>query len=245
MYISGVHASGLVSKGMSGSSVGEIQTKLQQLGYFNHEVTGYFGPITEEAVRNFQRDQKIQVDGIVGPETIGRLANATRVTTSRSSSSGRYGAIPWFGEAENIFSIGTIATVTDVVTGKSFNVKRTYGYNHADTETLTLEDTNTLKEIYGGVWSWERRAIIVQIGEHKIAASMTGMPHAGRDDKPMNATASNRSGGYGYGTNLDTVKGNGMDGHFDIHFLNSRTHGTNRVDAAHQARIQEAARALN
>jgi peptidoglycan hydrolase-like protein with peptidoglycan-binding domain len=230
---------------MEGAAVSEIQTKLKQLGYFNCEVTGYFGSITEDAVRNFQKDQGIQVDGIVGPETMRYLNNATRVTTSRGSSSGRSSAIPWYGEAENIFSIGTIAIITDIATGKSFKAQRTYGYNHSDTEPLTLEDTNVLKEIYGGSWSWDRRAIIVQIDDYKIAASMAGMPHAGRDDKPTNALVSNRSGGYGYGTNLDTINGNGMDGHFDIHFYNSRTHGTNKVDANHQAKIQEAARALD
>jgi hypothetical protein len=153
-------------------------------------------------------------------------------------------ALPWFGQAENIFSIGTVATVTDVATGLKFKLKRTYGYNHADCETLRLKDTEILKQIYGGQWSWERRAVIVEINGQKIAASITGMPHAGRDDQPANIQVSNRSKGYGYGYNLDAVKGNGMDGHIDIHFLGSKTHGTNRVDPQHQAKVKEAAAAI-
>ena len=31
--------------------------------------TGYFGTLTERAVKRFQRDMHIQVDGVVGPET--------------------------------------------------------------------------------------------------------------------------------------------------------------------------------
>jgi hypothetical protein len=34
-----------------------------------------------------------------------------------------------------------------------------------------------------------------------------------------------------------------MSGVFDVHFLNSRTHGTNKVNAAHQKAIKEAAAA--
>lgn len=37
--------------------------------------TGIFGPQTEQAVRDFQRQHKLTVDGIVGDQTIGRLFN--------------------------------------------------------------------------------------------------------------------------------------------------------------------------
>lgn len=148
--------------------------------------------------------------------------------------------IPWFGEGENIFSIGTVATVIDVDTGVSFKVQRTYGYNHADVETLTLEDTDKLKAIAGGSWNWIRRAIILEIGEYRIAASIAPMPHAGRDDMPANIYVSDRSQGYGYGANLDTIKGNGIDGHMDIHLYGSRTHSSNSVNSDHQAMIQKA-----
>jgi len=32
-----------------------------------------------------------------------------------------------------------------------------------------------------------------------------------------------------------------MNGVFDVHFLNSKTHGTNRVDENHQKAVREAA----
>lgn len=47
--------------------------------------------------------------------------------------------------------------------------------------------------------------------------------------------------GYGQGINLDEVKDNNFDGHFDLHFLNSKTHATNRINPLHQASIKEAA----
>jgi spore germination protein YaaH len=59
----------LIRYGMSGGAVAELQTKLAALGYFEHEVTGYFGEITRDAVLRFQQDHGLAVDGIVGPET--------------------------------------------------------------------------------------------------------------------------------------------------------------------------------
>ena len=41
------------------------------------------------------------------------------------------------------------------------------------------------------------------------------------------------------------INENNMDGHTCIHFLNSRTHGTDRVDEAHQAAVAEAYRKRN
>lgn len=150
------------------------------------------------------------------------------------------GALDWFRDVRYIWERGVNATVTDVETGLSFRVKRTYGTNHADVEPLTSEDTATIKKIWGG-FSWDRRAVVVQIGEYTIAASMTAMPHAGVDSKPANQYVSNRSAGYGRGINLDTVKNNGCSGHMDIHFKNSRTHTTNRTLESQQNMVRKAA----
>ena len=38
-----------------------IQQRLKDLGYFNAEVTGYYGSITREAVRKFQADYRFSV----------------------------------------------------------------------------------------------------------------------------------------------------------------------------------------
>jgi len=96
-----------------------------------------------------------------------------------------------------------------------------------------------MKESWGGDWSWTRRPVIIVINGRRIAASMAGMPHVGRGSSPTGVIIKNRSVGYGTGSNLDKIKGNNMDGHFDVHFLKSRTHGTNRIDPDHQNAIRE------
>lgn len=56
--------------GMKNSEVVNLQKDLKELGYFNYyKATGYFGSITYNAVKAYQRDKGITVDGIVGPQT--------------------------------------------------------------------------------------------------------------------------------------------------------------------------------
>jgi len=60
--------------GDRGSEVEKIQTKLKELGYYDYsKITGYFGPITKEAVKRFQRTNDLVVDGIVGAKTYEKL----------------------------------------------------------------------------------------------------------------------------------------------------------------------------
>jgi hypothetical protein len=40
---------------------------------YSLSIDGYFGPMTDRAVRDFQRWERISVDGIVGPQTWGRF----------------------------------------------------------------------------------------------------------------------------------------------------------------------------
>lgn len=46
-----------------------VQTKLKRWGYFNGPITGYYGPLTTEAVKYFQRVNGIEQTGTVGPIT--------------------------------------------------------------------------------------------------------------------------------------------------------------------------------
>lgn len=225
----------VLKAGSQGSEVRELQSKLKEKGYFTGEVTGYFGSKTEDAVKRFQAKNKLSADGVVGAETRKALFGTA------GSRSKKVELLDWWKEASKIFKIGMTAKVTDVKTGKTFNIVRTYGGNHADCEAKTAEDSKKIKEIWGG-WSWERRPVIIEVDGRRIAASIAAMPHAGVDKSPANSIISSRSGGYGKGANLDKIKNNGMNGVIDVHFLNSRTHGTNKVDSKHQAAVKAAAK---
>jgi peptidoglycan hydrolase-like protein with peptidoglycan-binding domain len=61
----------------SGPDVEELQNRLTELDYYDGPVTGYFGPLTEEAVIRFQQDNGLVADGVVGPSTQAALASAS------------------------------------------------------------------------------------------------------------------------------------------------------------------------
>ena len=59
---------------MRGDDVLALQKRLQELGYTEvGEPDGVFGKMTDQAVRNFQKDNGLVVDGIVGPKTWEKL----------------------------------------------------------------------------------------------------------------------------------------------------------------------------
>ncbi|UJW56798.1 LysM peptidoglycan-binding domain-containing protein [Bacillus sp. A116_S68] len=132
--------------------------------------------------------------------------------------SARHGEfLDWFTEAQYVFPIGKTATVTDFETGRSFKIKRTVGSGHADSETLTVTDTNIAKSIWGG-FSWTPRAVIVEVDGRRLAASMDFMPH-----------------------DVQFITNNGINGHFDVYFSNSIRHVDGRPNAQHQAQVERAA----
>ena len=68
--------------GDSGYSVKQVQNALAHKGYFHARSTGYFGPITKKAVKNFQYSYGLKVDGIVGPATASALGVSCNCYTS-------------------------------------------------------------------------------------------------------------------------------------------------------------------
>ncbi|RNA67784.1 peptidoglycan-binding protein [Alteribacter keqinensis] len=79
-------------EGMNHGDVKELQDRLSSEGHFTyHTSTGYFGSITRQAVRDFQRDAGIDVDGIAGPQTF----NAMGVSGGSSSSNVSSGSGDW------------------------------------------------------------------------------------------------------------------------------------------------------
>jgi len=248
LTLSPTSASAALKRGTSGTDVKNVQTMLKDLGYFKYaKTTGYYGSITEVAVKRFQKKNGLVADGVVGKITRrALLANDKKKVTSNFTlmsnvKHSNIGALDWFSKVQYIWPRGTNAIVTDVNTGKSFNLKRTYGTNHADVEPLTKKDTAIIKDLWNG-WSWERRAVVVQVGKSIIAGSMAGMPHAGVDSASAEKVVSGRSCNYGRGQNLDSVKNNGVNGVMDLHFKNSRNHNTNKVKKEHQDMVIKAAK---
>ena len=238
--------------GDEGEGVKKIQSALKEKGFYSGPVNGKFGPMTEEALKSFQKAKGIEVDGIAGAVTQELLyaqpvqptqsAESAKTDSSSNSSdtasSGNDGEtaastenskaangvelIRWV-DAKDVLKIGATVRVHDVKTGISYHVKSFSNGRHADVEPVTKDDTALLKATYGGVWSWDPRPVWVTVGERTMAASINGMPHAG-------------------GVNDD----NGMDGQVCLHFLGSSTHNGNKsFTQLHQNGVMEAWNAAN
>ena len=199
-------------KGDSGKNVLALQQALKIKGYYKAPIDSKYGDKTVEAVKAFQKAKGLSQDGVAGNATIkalfGKNAANFTYTTER---------LDWFNGGSSVFTGTCVYTIKDVNTGKTFQARRRFGSNHLDSEPLTASDTAIMKSIYGGEWSWNRRAILVLYNGHVYAASMNGMPHG-----------------------TSGITNNNFDGHFCIHFYKSRTHGTNKVDDAHQSCVSRA-----
>ncbi|MCL2574983.1 MAG: SH3 domain-containing protein [Defluviitaleaceae bacterium] len=126
-----------------------------------------------------------------------------RQPTAASIPTGEIELTPW-NEVRSIISTGTLIQVYDIGSGLTYTVRVMSAGNHADVETLTQTNTNTLRQT-SGVWSWDPRPVLVTINGRTIAAAINTMPHAG-----------------------STIRDNGLNGHICLHFSGSRTHNGNQ-----------------
>ena len=190
--------------------VKKLQRALKAAGVYSEKIDGVYGKGTTAAVKAYKKKHGLTQDGVAGRVTLQTLFGKNAAENAPATEK-----LTWFGN-EDVIPKGATVTIKDCGTGKTFTAVRWSGSNHMDTEPASRADTATLKEIYGGAWSWRRRPILVKYNGHVYAASMNGMPHG-----------------------TSTID-NGFDGHFCVHFSGSKTHGTDRVDEDHQAAVTAA-----
>ncbi|MDE6583077.1 MAG: hypothetical protein K2K31_00285 [Clostridia bacterium] len=116
---------------------------------------------------------------------------------------------------DSILSLDSEFAIIDLTTEASFYVQRTGGTNHADIEVQNKDNSEILSNICQD-FSWERRPVLVVLNDNAyLPASLCIYPH-------------------GFSEN------NIMNGHLCLHFKNSKTHGTNKIDEKHQKTIKNA-----
>lgn len=83
-----------LSPGDEGEAVKKLQQRLAELEYFRNDITSYYGPATMNAVKAFQENNDLYVDGIAGPKTLKVLYSNKAILASdkkRQSSGGNDG----------------------------------------------------------------------------------------------------------------------------------------------------------
>lgn len=122
--------------------------------------------------------------------------------------------VDWFNGGSSVLRRRSYASIYDIDTKITLRIKRKGGTNHADVEPATKADTEKLRKVAGGKFSWASHAVVLICKERYIAAAINTMPHGEQ-----------------------TIRDNGYEGQFCLHLTNSRTHETDRVNEAHQASI--------
>lgn len=90
-----------------------IQSRLKELGYYTGPIDGYLGGYTIPAVKAFQRDYGLTVDGIVGPMTLKALK--INVGSSQSSSDLYLLAKTVYAEARGESYVGQVAVAAVIL----------------------------------------------------------------------------------------------------------------------------------
>ena len=67
---------GVLRRGSQGEKVLALQKRLHELGYFSGAQDGIYGLLTERAVKLFQSEHGLAVDGIAGPKTLEAMENS-------------------------------------------------------------------------------------------------------------------------------------------------------------------------
>lgn len=97
--------------GSRGTVVKQIQTRLKSWGYYKGTVDGVYGTKTTEAVRLFQRKNRLRADGVVGTRTLAALGirAGTTKTTNIGSQNNALMARAINGESRGEPYIGQVA----------------------------------------------------------------------------------------------------------------------------------------
>ena len=123
----------------------------------------------------------------------------------------------WYKGGSKLLKRGAYGYLYDISSGLAIKIKRCGGTAHADVEPATKSDAAKLKKMGHGHYSWSRRAGILHVRGKYVAVSFNTKPHG-----------------------KQTIRSNGYNGQFCLHMAYSRTHGSNRVDAAHMRAIRRA-----
>ena len=158
------------------------------------------------------------LSGFVSSEFIKPLeTNPSFTNIAPAAVNGNVELLSW-AEFRNVVPQNAILHITDVRSSRTYNVKVWSMGKHADVDPVTTNDTETLRATYGGKWSWDPRPVLVSYNGRTFAGAINGMPHGGSN-----------------------TAGNGVNGHFCLHFPGSSTHNGNRSYEAHlQSAVMEA-----
>lgn len=193
----------------TGSAVTQLQTRLKDLGY-KATVTGTYSTETREAVADFQNRNGLVSDGIAGAQTQVALYGSGAKDASTplpgleegagiidGPSKGQVQLLHWFDVVKPSMGSGQNILVFDPATKRSWTLRLYSLGHHADSEPLTLRDTQIMNVAFGNKTTWTPKPVYVKLPDGRwTVASTHNTPHLSGN-----------------------IIGNGFDGHLCVHFL--------------------------
>ena len=173
-----------VSLGTKGQLVVRIQQRLADLGYYAYKPTGSYQAVTRRAALAYEQAAGARQDGRLTPEEQDELFSdsATRapfaasIALSFTAQSGYFqttGELWDWSEVKTELVAGETYTVTNCATGESCKMIFQDGQNHAHmTPAVSYIDGQLLKKWLGESNSYYKIAVVVEIGEKRVAASL-------------------------------------------------------------------------
>ena len=219
-----------LSKGTSSSSSG-FSVK-RTAAYISKNTYVYRKASSSSSKRSISTNTKVYVVGKSGGyyKVQNKSGSATgyvkvgcvskkKVSTSSSNKNWKSKVVKmdWFGQGKNVLKKGGYGSIYDIDTGIELRIKRMGGHNHADVEPATAADTAKLLRVAGGHFSWKSHAVILKAGGKYVACGINTEPHGDQ-----------------------TIRNNNYEGQFCLHMCGSITHGSEKVNDAHQRSIDRA-----
>ncbi len=97
-------------RGDRGSGVTQLQRSLQAVGAYGGPITGYFGNLTEDGVRRYQRRRGLPVNGVAGPATLTTLASDLNVVAIGYPGTGAPTLVPVVNPGTQVVTTTQVAT---------------------------------------------------------------------------------------------------------------------------------------
>ena len=177
-------SSGSLREGDESSAVLKLQTMLKELGYYYGDLTGSFGSLTKQAVRKFQDDNDLTVDGIAGNKTMNLLRTMTGNASGDSMSTGSVSSYS-VADKDSYFEINQdgvrlratysleSAAKTTMNAGKAVKATRKYIVGGTTWYYITVKNSS------GTYQGYVRAKVLDQITKAEYEASGDAVTNAG------------------------------------------------------------------
>ena len=166
-----------LSYGSKGDAVRNLQKALKSLGY-SVSTDGDYGALTQKAVKNFQKVNGLEADGVAGSSTQELLysGNAKKydaeaagetntlpegVGTASGPSTSSVKLLHWFNDIKPTVRAGQVVNVFDPATNLQWKLRFYSLGRHADSEPLTATDTQIMFKAFGNTNTWNPKPVYV------------------------------------------------------------------------------------